>query len=113
MLKGKMIIPIIRLIKKLTTKDDLKRFAQMFKTDTTDKTPEEIERLTEEKGLEVVYFIIEKLSDAEKEVFDVIATYKSIKPAEAMELGIDEIINIFKEIVTEGDFQKVFTLAVK
>lgn len=111
MLKGYMIIPIIKVVKKIITKEEAK--ALLKRVDVSTKTKEEIEEITKEKGLDIIYFILEKLPEAEKEIFEVIALHKKIKFEEAKELDLPVLIEAIKEIVEDESMKQVFTLAMK
>ena len=111
MLKGYMVVPIIKVIKKIITKDEIK--ALLKRVDVSTKTQEEIEEIKKEKGFDIIYFILEKLPEAEKEIFEVIALHKQIKFEEAKALDLPELIEAIKEIVGDESIKQVFTLAMK
>ena len=111
MLKGYMVVPIIKVIKKIITKEEAK--ALLKKIDVSTKTPEEITKITQEKGFDIIYFILEKLPEAEKEIFEVIALHKKIKFEEAKELDLPDLIQAIREIVEDENIKQVFTLAMK
>jgi len=111
MLKGYMVVPIIKVIKKIITKEEAK--ALLKRVDVSTKTAEEITKITQEKGFDIIYFILEKLPEAEKEIFEVLALHKKIKPEEAKELDLPELIQAIHEIVEDESMRQVFTLAMK
>ncbi|MBM7836442.1 hypothetical protein [Clostridium sardiniense] len=65
----------------------------------------------EKEILNVIFtIVIERISQAEKELYKFLANVYNIKPKEIEEQGFDETIHLIYGIITSETFQKLFTL---
>jgi hypothetical protein len=111
-LSTKHLFPFIKMINKLNVKHEIKEFF-VNKLDITDKSEEEKEQLTKERGLDLVFVLLEKLPNAEKEVFYFLALYsgKSVEEIESQE--IQETIDMLLALFKDKAFSSFFTQATK
>ena len=65
------------------------------------------------KGLELLFLVLEKLPNAEKEVFTFLSKVYEIPVSEIEELEFDEVGIMIKNIILSESFQRFFTLILK
>lgn len=106
------LFPFIKMMNKLNIKQEIKEF-YFNKVDISGKSEEEKEQLTQEKGSDLVFALLEKLPNAEKEVFDFFALYsgKTVEEIKAQEL--DETIDMFMALFKDKTFATFFRQATK
>lgn len=109
MLKGKCFFPLLRLVKKIDIKEELKKLA----IDVTGKSDEEKERITKEKGIELLFLLAERLGEAEKETFEFVSVYLEKTIQEVKEMDILEISELLKTLFTDEKFKVFFQQAMK
>lgn len=111
-LTAKHLFPFIRMIAKLNIKQQLKEF-YFNKVDVNGKTPEEIENIKNERGFDFVFIVLEKLPNAEKEVFEFLALYSGKTVQELQEAEIPELMDLLKQVFQDKSFTSFFQQAVK
>lgn len=111
-LTTKHLFPFIRMLTKLNLKHELKEFA-LKKIDVTGKSDEEKEQIQKERGFDLVILIIEKLPNAEKEVFDFLSLYSGRTVDELKEAEISETVGLIRALLQEPAFSSFFQQAVK
>lgn len=111
-LKTTHLFPFIRLVTKMDIKNEIKGlFAN--KTNVKDMTEEEIAKLQQEKGMDMAFMFIEKLSVAEKEFYDFFALYSGKKVDELKEQEISETIDMIKHLFKDEAFASFFKSATR
>lgn len=108
----KHLFPFIRLINKLDIKDEIKEF-YFNKPDVTGKPEEEKKKVTDERSIDFIFMIIEKAENAEKEFFNFLSLYSGKTVDEIMELSLEEMFGLVKDLVTDKNFSNFFQQAVK
>ncbi|MDK2800565.1 MAG: hypothetical protein PWQ70_2184 [Clostridiales bacterium] len=109
MLKTKDLFLITKIIKKMGLKDAIKEMMVSVKG----KKKADIEKLQEEKGMELIFYIIENLHIAEQEVYQLLANYadKSVKEIENQ--SINDTFELIKKLFDEGDILNFFKMAMQ
>jgi ribosome-binding factor A len=108
MLKGKCFFPLLKLIKKVDLKQDIKNLT----VNVTGKTAEEKKAITDENGLELIFIIVDKIEGAEKETWDFMTLYLEKSIEEVKEMDIFEIAEIISELIKDKRVQTVFHKAI-
>jgi hypothetical protein len=108
----KHLFPFIRMINKLNIKEDLKEF-YLNKIDVSGKTDKEIARIEDERGMDFVFLILEKLPQAENEVYDFLALYSGKTVEELQEAELEETISLLTTLFQDKLFTAFFQQAVK
>lgn len=108
MLKGKCFFPLLKLIKKVDLKEEFKNLM----VDATGKTLEEKKAIANENGLELVFLIVNKIADAEKETWEFMTQYLEKPIEEVKEMDIFDIAEIIAELIKDKRFQTVFHKAI-
>ena len=108
MLKGKCFFPLLKLIKKVDIKQELRNLT----VDVTGKTVEEKKAITNANGLELVFIIVEKIADAEVETWEFMTQYLEKPIDEVKEMDIFDIAEIIAELIKDKRFQTVFHKAI-
>ncbi|MFS0864127.1 hypothetical protein [Fredinandcohnia sp. 179-A 10B2 NHS] len=111
-LTTKHLFPLIRLVNKLKLKEDIKSF-YFNKADVTDKTQEEKDRIQQEKGMDFIFSLLEKVPNAEDEFYSFLALYSGKKKEEIVESDLSLPIEILKDIIQDKNFVVFFQQAVK
>lgn len=108
----KHLFPFLKLMKALNIRDEFKHLLKN-KVDVSDLDEIQQSELLQEKGIDLIFMLMEKMPNAEKEIKSFLAIY-SEKPLEEIEqLSIDEFINLIKQFFNEPDFKSFFSQAVK
>lgn len=96
-MKAKCFFPLAKLIKKIDLKNELKNLV----TDVTDKSKEEKELIMKEKGMDLIFVLVDKLVDAEKETWDFMTLYldKPVEDIQDMDMFdiAQTIMDLFKD----------------
>ena len=108
----KHLFPFLKLMKALNIRDEFKNLMKN-KVDVTALTEEQQNEIMQEKGIDILFTIMEKMPNAEKEIKSFIALYaeKSLEEIEAQ--SIEEFIELIKEFLREPDLKSFFKQAVK
>jgi len=108
MLKGKCFFPLLKLIKKIDFKEELKNLS----VDATGKTDAEKKELSNGKGVDLIFIIVEKLVGAEKETWDFMTLYLEKDIEEVKEMDIFEIAEIIAALIKDERVKKLFQTAI-
>lgn len=111
-LKTKHLFPFIRLINKLDIKNELKVF-YFNKENVSDKSEAEQELITQEKGMDFAFMLLEKAPLAEREFYDFLSLYSEKPVEEILDSDPMDTIQIIKDIMQEKNFSTFFRQAVK
>ena len=97
MLKAKCFFPLAKLVNKIDLKNELKDLV----TDVTDKTEEEKSNIMKEKGMDLIFVLVNKLVDAEIETWDFMTLYleKSVEEVKEMDMFdiAQKLMDLFKD----------------
>jgi hypothetical protein len=108
-LKTKHFFPFIKMVKALDIKDDLKVFYQKVQG----KSKEELESLDNLEGFDYLYLFIDKLPNAEKEVFNFLSIFLDKPTKDIEEMEISEIWKVISDLFKDESFKTFFQQAVK
>lgn len=108
----KHLFPFLKLMKALNIRDEFKNIVKN-KVDVSSLTEEQQNELLQEKGMDILFTLMEKMPNAEKEIKTFLALYadKSLEDIEA--LPVTEFIELIKQFFNEPDFKSFFKQAVK
>ena len=118
MLRTEHLFPFLKLIRAMGAKDLLQRLSKAWqeakaKTDNSGvEDAEAVATVTEKIGLDVVAMLLEKVPDAENEFFAFLSVYTGKSRDELNKLSFQELIDILKQLVEEGNFGSFFQSAV-
>ena len=105
----KHLFPFLKLMKALNIKEEFKEIMR-----SRSKVDEEVSsEILEDKGVDMIFMLFEKMPNAEKEIKEFLAMYSGKTYAEIEELPVDEFIEIIKQFFREDSFKSFFTRAVK
>lgn len=108
-LKTKHLFPLIKMVKKLDIKDDIKQFLGSIEG----KTKDELQEMDKEKGFDLLYIFIEKLPQAEEEIYEFLSTYTEKKIGQIKELDVFELFELVKSAFKNEAFKSFFTQVMK
>lgn len=108
MLKTKHFFPFIKMVKALDIKDELKEMYRLVK-----ENPDNLEQLDEEKGIDFLFLLIEKLPNAEREVMNFLSVFLDMTVEEVQEMELDETVQTIYGVFTDPNFKVFFQRAVK
>lgn len=106
------LFPFIRMINKLDIKHEIKEFFTN-KLDVTGKSEEEKKQLIDARGLEFVFILLEKMPNAEKEVFELLALYSGKSVEEIKSAELPDTIALIKNLFQDEAFSAFFQQATK
>jgi hypothetical protein len=108
----KHLFPFLKLMKALNIREEFKNLMKN-KVDVSELTEEEQTQLMQEKGIDILFTLMEKMPNAEKEIKSFIALYaeKSLEEIEA--LSVEAFIEQIKTFLNEPDLKSFFKQAVK
>ena len=110
MLKTKHFFPFVKMIKALDLRD---AFREMYDK-AKGKTEEELGKLDENgEGLNYLFIFIDRLPNAEKEVYKFLEVYTGKAKDEIDELDLTEITEILKEVLMDEQFKVFFQQAMR
>lgn len=97
MLKAKCFFPLAKLVNKIDLKNELKNLV----IDVTDKSKEEKENIMKEKGMDLIFVLVNKLVEAENETWNFMTLYleKSVEDVQEMDMFeiAQELMDLFKD----------------
>ena len=108
----KHLFPFLKLMKALNVRDEIKNIMKN-KVSIEGLSDEERDALLQEKGIDILFALMEKMPNAEKEIKSFLALYADKQLEEIEALGIEEFINLIKKFFAEPEFKSFFTQAVK
>jgi hypothetical protein len=112
-LTTKHLFPFLRLMKALDIKNELKLIVRKNKEDLGELTEEEREALTQEKGIDLVFALLEKMPNAEKEIKSFLALYTDRTVEDIEALPVEEFIALIKQFFKEPVLKSFLQQAAK
>lgn len=108
----KHLFPFLKLMKALNIKEEIKNILKN-KVDVSGLTDEQKEEVMQDKGIELMFGMMEKMPDAEREIKHFLTIYadKSLDEIEA--LSVEEFIALARQLFAEPSFKSFFTQAAK
>lgn len=108
----KHLFPFLKLMKALNVKEEIKNIIKN-KVDVTGLSDEQKDEIMQDKGIEMMFGLMEKMPDAEREIKQFLTIYadKSLEEIEA--LSVEEFITLVKQLFAEPSFKSFFTQAAK
>lgn len=111
-LTTKHFFPFIKMINQLDIKSEIKNIL-VNRIDLSGKTEEEKQELMHEKGIDITFLILEKLPNAEKEVFEFLALYSGKTVEDIKEMELAETMNLILGLFKDQAFTSFFRQATK
>jgi hypothetical protein len=108
----KHLFPFLKLMKALNIKDELKTLLKN-KIDVTDLDDAAQNELMQERGLDMVFMLMTKMPDAEREIKSFLALYSDQTLEDIEALPIEEFIDLIKQFFAEPQFKSFFKQAAK
>lgn len=108
----KHLFPFLKLMKALNIREELKNIVKN-KIDVSELTEEQKNEILQERGMDILFTLMEKMPNAEKEIKSFLALYTERTLEDIEALGINEFIDLCKQFFNEPDFKSFFTQAVK
>lgn len=108
----KHLFPFLKLMKALQIREDFKSIVKN-KINIEDMTDEQREELLQERGIDLIFTLMEKMPNAEREIKSFLALYseKTLEEIEALE--VEEFIELIKTFLKEPQLKSFFKQAVK
>jgi hypothetical protein len=108
----KHLFPFFKLMKALNIREDFKALMKK-KTSLEELTEEDKSEMLQDRGIDLIFTLMEKMPNAEKEIKSFLALYddKSLEEIEAM--TPTEFIELIKRFFAEPEFKSFFKQAVK
>ena len=99
-------------MKALNIRED---FKQVFKNrvDVSEMTDDDKNQLLQERGLDMVLMLMEKMPTAEKEIKSFLALYSDKSLDDIENMPVEDFIDLIKQFFAEPQFKSFFTQAVK
>lgn len=107
----KHLFPFLKLMKALNIKDEIRGIAK--KTNVEGWTEEDVKNFANEKGIEMVFALMDKMPNAEAEIKAFLSIYSGQTLEEIEALPISEFVNLIKQFFAEPEFKSFFKQAVK
>jgi putative heme iron utilization protein len=108
----KHLFPFLKLMKALNVKEEFKNLSKN-KIDVSAMTEEEQNDVLQERGMDMMFTIMEKMPNAEKEIKSFLALYSDRQVEEIESLSIDEFIALVKQFFAEPELKSFFKQAAK
>jgi hypothetical protein len=108
----KHLFPFLKLMKALNIKEELKSLMKN-KIDVTDLEDAAQSEALQERGIELVFMLMEKMPSAEREIKSFLALYSDKSLEEIEELPVEEFIDLIKQFFAETQFKSFFKQAAK
>ena len=109
MLKGQSFFPLLKLVNKVGIKEEIRKLVQ----DVSGKSEEEKANIQKEKGIDLMFVLLEKLGGAEKETFDFLSSHLEKPVEEVKKMDMFEIGETFKDLFADERFKVFFQKAMK
>ena len=108
----KHLFPFLKLMKALQIREDFKSIVKN-KINIEDMTDEQREELLQERGIDLIFTLMEKMPNAEREIKSFLALYseKTLEEIEALE--VEDFIELIKTFLKEPQLKSFFKQAVK
>lgn len=111
-LTTKHLFPFLKLMKALNIREEFKKIYRN-KAQMEGMTEQEMNVQIEERGIDLIFMLIEKMPDAEREIKQFLSIYADKTLEEVDSLPVDEFIALIKQFLQEPQFKSFFTQAVK
>ena len=108
----KHLFPFLKLMKALNIKEEFKNVIKN-KIDVTDLDEAQQSELLQERGMDLVFMLMEKMPSAEREIKSFLALYADKSLEEIEELPVEEFIDLIKQFFAEPQFKSFFKQAAK
>ena len=108
----KHLFPFLKLMKALNIKDEFKNLLKN-KIDVTDLDEAAQSELMQERGLDMVFMLMTKMPDAEREIKSFLALYSDQTLEDIEALPVEEFIDLIKQFFAEPQFKSFFKQAAK
>jgi hypothetical protein len=111
-LTTKHLFPFLKLMRALNIKDDFKAIYRN-KSQFENMTEEEIAAQVDERGIDLIFMLMEKFPNAEKEIKAFLCIYADKTAEEMEELPVEEFFALIRQFLKEPAFKSFFSQAVK
>ena len=108
----KHLFPFLKLMKALNIREDFKDIVKN-KVDIDDMSDDDREALLQERGIDLIFTLMEKMPNAEREIKSFLALYSEKTLDEIEALPVDEFIDLIKTFLKEPQLKSFFKQAVK
>jgi hypothetical protein len=108
----KHLFPFLKLMKALNIKDDLKDILKN-KVDITGLTEEEQGEILQERGIDIIFTLMEKMPNAEREIKSFLSLYSDQTLEDIEALPVEEFIELIKTFLKEPQLKSFFRQAAK
>lgn len=108
----KHLFPFLKLMKALNIKDEFKNITKN-KVDVEGLGDEEKSEVLQERGMDLMFTLMEKMPNAEKEIKSFLALYSNQTLDEIEALSIDDFITLVKQFFAEPELKSFFKQAAK
>lgn len=100
-IKTKVLFKLLKLVKKIGILDEIKSLFRVV----NDAKKEDLEKMQEEAGIDLVIKIVSNLDITETEVYDLLADIEEKTIDEIKEQDLNNTIDILKELFTSSVFR--------
>ena len=111
-LTTKHLFPFLKLMRALNIKEDFKALYRN-KANLAELTEEQIAAQVDERGIDLIFMLMEKFPNAEKEIKAFLAIYADKSAEEMEEMPVEEFFALIKQFLKEPAFKSFFSQAVK
>jgi hypothetical protein len=111
-LTTKHLFPFLKLMRALNIKDEFKAIYRQKHT-FEGLTEDEIGQQVDDKGIDLIFLLMEKFPNAEKEIKAFLAIYADKSAEEMDNMPVDEFFALIKQFLKEPAFKSFFSQAVK
>jgi hypothetical protein len=108
----KHLFPFLKLMKALNIKEEMKNIIKN-RVDVTGLSDEEKEAALQDKGIELMFGLMEKMPDAEREIKHFLSIYDDKTLEEIEALSVEDFITLVKRLFAEPSFKSFFAQAAK
>ena len=108
----KHLFPFLKLMKALNIRDEFKDILKN-KVDITGLSEEQQGEILQEKGIDIIFTLMEKMPNAEREIKSFLALYAEKTQDEIEALPVDEFIDLIREFLKEPQLRSFFKQAAK
>lgn len=108
-LKTADLFSLSRILKKMNVKDDIKKVA----TNVTGLAEEDKKKAEQTMQIELMMIFVENIGSAEKEINKLLGDLTGKTPKEIEDLGLPELIDLFKELMAQEGVGSFLSTAVK
>jgi len=109
-LQTKHFFPFVRMVRALGGKQLLAEILKL-RREASKQKGKDVDELTEEVGVEIMGILIDRLPDAENEIFDFLSAFTGRSRQEIEDQPITETIDMVRQIVSDPTFLDFFKSA--